>query len=77
MLPILQQLKSYKHSWPFLEPVDAQTLGIPEYYEIVKEPMDLSKVEQKLKSAKYTSPQEFYRDVNLMIKNSYLFNAAN
>ena len=39
--------------------------------------MDLTTVEQKLKSAKYAAPQEFYRDINLMIKNSYIFNSAN
>ncbi len=41
---ILEQLKGYKHAWPFLEPVDVNNLGIPEYYEIVKQPMDLSTV---------------------------------
>ncbi len=54
---LLQQLKSYKHSWPFLEPVDAEALGIPEYYQIISEPMDLSTAEQKLKSGQYKTPQ--------------------
>lgn len=30
-----------------------------------------------MKSGQYKTPVEFYRDVNLMIKNSYIFNSAN
>jgi hypothetical protein len=33
---ILVLLKAHKNSWPFLEPVDADALEIPEYYEIIK-----------------------------------------
>lgn len=36
--------------------------------------MDLATVEYKLKLAVYKTPQQFYRDINLMIRNSYVFN---
>ena len=39
--------------------------------------MDLSTVEQKYKSGQYKTPQEFYKDINLMIRNSYSFNELN
>jgi hypothetical protein len=41
---ILNLLKNSKTSWPFREPVDAIAMGIPHYLEIIKEPMDLSKI---------------------------------
>jgi bromodomain-containing factor 1 len=43
-LKILQSLQQHKCALPFLEPVDVEALNIPEYKEIVKEPMDLSTI---------------------------------
>ena len=74
---IFNLLKNHKSSWPFQEAVNADALGIPEYYEIIKEPMDLSKIEAKLKSEKYTDFAEFQTDVLKIIENSYRFNEAN
>jgi|688.fasta_scaffold2074340_1 hypothetical protein len=60
-----------------MEPVDVDGLNIPEYREIVKEPMDLTTIEGKLKFGKYATPQQFHLDVVKIFNNSYLFNAAN
>ena len=43
-LKILQMLKSSKTSWPFKDPVDPIAQGVPNYLEIIKEPMDLSTI---------------------------------
>lgn len=48
---VLKELLSKKHAgyaWPFYKPVDATTLGLHDYHDIIKQPMDLStiKVEQ-------------------------------
>jgi hypothetical protein len=37
-------LKNHKTAWPFKEPVDPVALNIPNYFEIIKEPMDLQTV---------------------------------
>lgn len=76
-LKILQQLQQHKCALPFMEPVDVDGLNIPEYREIVKEPMDLTTIETKLKSGKYTVPAQFHADVVRIFNNSYLFNAPN
>lgn len=39
--------------------------------------MDLTTIEGKLKSGKYSTPQQFHLDVVKIFNNSYLFNAAN
>eukprot|EP01017_Pseudomicrothorax_dubius_P043535 TRINITY_DN726_c0_g1_i6.p1 TRINITY_DN726_c0_g1~~TRINITY_DN726_c0_g1_i6.p1 ORF type:complete len:352 (-),score=83.61 TRINITY_DN726_c0_g1_i6:162-1217(-) len=72
---ILQQLRKHPNATPFLEPVDAEALGIPEYYSIITEPMDLSTVEAKLRNNDYTSPAQFAVDVRKIWNNSFRFNA--
>ncbi|XP_072287320.1 bromodomain-containing protein 2 isoform X5 [Pyxicephalus adspersus] len=44
---ILKELLSKKHgayAWPFYKPVDASALGLHDYHEIIKQPMDLSTI---------------------------------
>uniref|UniRef100_A0A8C5D9W1 Bromo domain-containing protein n=1 Tax=Gouania willdenowi TaxID=441366 RepID=A0A8C5D9W1_GOUWI len=44
---ILKELLSMKHSeyaWPFYEPVDTLALGLHDYHNIIKEPMDLGTI---------------------------------
>jgi hypothetical protein len=50
---ILGLLKKHKYAGPFLEAVDPYALNIPDYFDIIKEPMDLSTVEKNLKEGIY------------------------
>uniref|UniRef100_A0A8K9UHU4 Bromodomain PHD finger transcription factor n=1 Tax=Oncorhynchus mykiss TaxID=8022 RepID=A0A8K9UHU4_ONCMY len=43
---ILRSLQAHKMAWPFLEPVDPN--DAPDYYGVIKEPMDLSTMEDRL-----------------------------
>lgn len=74
---ILGLLKNSRTSWPFREPVDPIALGIPHYTEIVKEPMDLSTIENNLRTNQYLTPTQFHADVAKIINNSFKFNSAN
>lgn len=55
-MKILEFLKKHPCAEPFRFPVDAEALGIPNYYDIIKEPMDLYTIENNLKTKTYTSP---------------------
>ena len=35
---------SQGYAWPFYQPVDADLLGLEDYHEVVKKPMDLGTV---------------------------------
>ena len=76
---IIKELFSKKHNsyaWPFYNPVDVQMLNLPDYYEIIKQPMDLGTVKVKLENREYKSPEEFVRDVRLMFTNCYKYNPS-
>ncbi|CAJ0638254.1 11827_t:CDS:2 [Entrophospora sp. SA101] len=75
---VYQELKKRQHftyAYPFYEPVNTEKLGVPEYYNVIKNPMDLSKVHSRLESEDYASAEEFEADIRLMFDNCYKFNA--
>jgi len=50
-------------------------MGLLDYTDIVKKPMNLSYIRDKLKEKKYDSLQEFFTDVELMLSNALLYNS--
>lgn len=74
---ILKELFSKKHSgyaWPFYKPVDAKMLGLHDYHDIIKKPMDLGTVKRKMDEREYKSAAEFGADVRLIFTNCYKYN---
>lgn len=58
----------------FKVPVDAEGLNIPQYYSIIKHPMDLGKVNSMLQNGEFASLKEFDKTVRLIFENCYVFN---
>ncbi|XP_029165013.1 homeotic protein female sterile-like isoform X6 [Nylanderia fulva] len=74
---ILKELFAKKHSpyaWPFYKPVDAELLGLHDYHEIIKKPMDLGTVKTKMDNRQYKTAHEFASDVRLIFTNCYKYN---
>lgn len=74
---ILKELFSKKHSgyaWPFYKPVDATLLGLHDYHDIIKKPMDLGTVKTKMDNREYKSGAEFAADVRMIFTNCYKYN---
>ena len=61
---------------PFNQPVDPEALGIPNYHHIIKKPMDLRTVKDKVKRNMYRNAQDFVEDVRLIWSNATTFNAS-
>lgn len=70
----LRSLKRCNDIPPFLQPVDPVALGIPHYFDVIKNPMDLSTIDKKLQSQSYATAQEYIEDVRLMLNNCFTFN---
>lgn len=71
---VLNKLMNHKHGWVFNKPVDVVALKIPDYYQIVKCPMDFGTVKSKLERGVYETPLDFAKDVRLTFYNAMLYN---
>jgi len=73
-LPIIQDLIDDQFGWVFHDAVDPVALGLPDYFDIVKNPMHLELVKKKLENAIYADMDSFERDVRLVFENAILYN---
>jgi bromodomain-containing factor 1 len=74
---VLTELTSAKNQLiniPFLQPVDPVALSIPDYFKIIKKPMDLGTMGEKLATGNYQTAKEFENDMNQVFKNCFKFN---
>lgn len=71
---LLQRLMEHKHGWVFNEPVNAKALGLVDYHDIIKHPMDLGTIKTRLSQNWYKSPGEFAEDVRLVFRNAMTYN---
>ncbi|KAJ3124423.1 Transcriptional activator spt7 [Nowakowskiella sp. JEL0407] len=72
---VLTALKSYKdYVDPFLQKVTRKEA--PNYFNVIKTPMDLGTIAKKLKSKNYKSKMDFKKDLDLVWENCLTFNTA-
>lgn len=69
---LLKDMQNHSAAWPFLQPVNREEA--PDYYEVIKEPMDLSTMESMLEHNLYLEPAEFLRDAKLIFDNCRIYN---
>lgn len=69
---MLKAIKQVKDAWPFHTPVDAKL--VPTYYDRITQPMDLSKMLNKLNAHQYPTAKEFIKDFELIVSNCREFN---
>lgn len=68
---VLSQVANHKESWPFHEPVPP---SVPDYLEVIKEPIDLSQIRGRINAGYYQSPGGLRRDLQLMCNNCTTYN---
>ena len=77
---LIKRFLDHKYGYIFASPVDPAVLGIPDYFDVVKEPMDLGTVQARLGrgNAHYFNDHytqaDLRRDVLLCFDNAILYN---
>uniref|UniRef100_A0A7N8XIQ7 Bromodomain-containing protein 3-like n=1 Tax=Mastacembelus armatus TaxID=205130 RepID=A0A7N8XIQ7_9TELE len=71
---VIKSLWRHQFAWPFHQPVDAVTLGLPDYHTIITSPMDLGTIKKRLENNYYWSSSECMQDFNTMFTNCYIYN---
>jgi len=72
LLHLLNDMQNHTAAWPFAQPVNKDE--VPDYYEVIKEPMDLSTMEERLQNDLYPRPEDFVKDAKLIFDNCRRYN---
>ncbi|XP_014489995.1 transcription factor GTE10 isoform X2 [Vigna radiata var. radiata] len=71
---LLNRLMTHQFGWVFNTPVDVVKLNIPDYFTVIKHPMDLGTVKRRITSGEYTNLMDFAADVRLTFSNAMTYN---
>ncbi|KAG4185655.1 hypothetical protein ERO13_A09G245900v2 [Gossypium hirsutum] len=71
---LLNRLMQHNFGWVFNSPVDVVKLNIPDYFTVIKHPMDFGTVKKKITSGQYAIPLDFAADVRLTLSNAMTYN---
>lgn len=70
---LLARIKQHSYAWPFKEPVDPDE--VQDYYEVIKDPVDLQMIEKRLASKNYyVTVAIFVADLKRMVDNCKDYN---
>ncbi|EFA00137.2 uncharacterized protein dikar [Tribolium castaneum] len=74
MHKILDYVKNHEDAWPFADPVDEDYA--PNYYTVIRKPMDLQRMEERLDAGYYKNFAKFRDDFQLIVDNCRLYNGV-
>ncbi|KAH1004133.1 transcription initiation factor TFIID subunit 1 isoform X2 [Dendroctonus ponderosae] len=66
------KLRAMSESWPFHKPVNKKS--VKDYYTIVKRPMDLETISNRILTHRYHNRHDFQVDVEQILENCILYN---
>jgi bromodomain-containing factor 1 len=69
-------LKAAQAVAPFLYPVEELIMAIPEYIKVIRKPIDLHHIKNKLDEGIYEDITQLNADIKLMTSNAMKFNPA-
>ncbi|OHS93525.1 Bromodomain containing protein [Tritrichomonas foetus] len=76
-LKVINHLFKWKLTLFFRNPIDPVADELPDYYEKIKNPMDLEKVKKILLDGNYQSVDDFISDLKLVFENAKTYHGEN
>jgi hypothetical protein len=74
----LKELIEYHEFGYFFKwPVNPYSLGLANYWTIIRKPMELKTIEHKILFHLYSQPSDFDKDMRLMFNNALIYNDGN
>jgi len=74
LMELLRRQTSHEYAFVFCKPVDPIAMNIPDYFDVIKEPMDHSTIKRRLESNYYRSLKAFAKDMLLVYDNAITYN---
>ncbi|GFN82816.1 bromodomain adjacent to Zinc finger domain protein 1a [Plakobranchus ocellatus] len=72
---LVNELIKHEDAWPFLKPVDKKL--VPDYYDVIKRPMDFGTIRNKIHAFAYEHPGQMLDDIRLIFHNCAEYNSRN
>ncbi|XP_073410330.1 bromodomain adjacent to zinc finger domain protein 1A-like, partial [Dendrobates tinctorius] len=69
---LVVELVRHDDSWPFMKLVSK--IQVPDYFDIIKKPIALNIIREKVNKCEYKSASEFVADIELMFSNCFEYN---
>ncbi|KAF9202452.1 Bromodomain-containing protein 8 [Haplosporangium sp. Z 27] len=72
LMMIWSDIANHRYGAVFMQPIKEQ--DAPGYYYMIKRPMDLKSIKERIRDGQITNADEFHRDVLLMFMNALMYN---
>ncbi|KAF9581004.1 Bromodomain-containing protein 8, partial [Lunasporangiospora selenospora] len=72
LMMIWSDIANHRFGAVFMQPIKEQ--DAPGYYYMIKRPMDLKSIKERIRDGQITNADEFHRDVLLMFMNAIMYN---
>ncbi|XP_059047927.1 bromodomain adjacent to zinc finger domain protein 1A [Achroia grisella] len=69
---LLRDVMKHRDCWPFYEPVSTE--DVPDYLDVIEQPMDFTTIKSKLDGGEYSTDEELLSDAALVLANCYTYN---
>ncbi|KAF9985994.1 hypothetical protein BGZ65_009184 [Modicella reniformis] len=73
LMMIWTDIANHRYGAVFMQPIKEQ--DAPGYYYMIKRPMDLKSIKERIRDGQITNADEFHRDVLLMFMNALMYNS--